>query len=78
MNDCVILKMLDGNLREIRFSWPEQNIESSRGPVEGEVQEMEQVGTSILKENEVCYINGKPFHVFHFSNCFNVCDAEFR
>jgi len=51
------MKMLDGNLREIRFSWPEQNIQSSRGPVEGEVQEMEQVGTSILRENEVCYIN---------------------
>ncbi|KFM74335.1 Cysteine dioxygenase type 1, partial [Stegodyphus mimosarum] len=42
--------MLDGSLHEIRFAWPPET-------EEGETREMEQIGETYLKTNDVAYIN---------------------
>ncbi|CAH1965880.1 unnamed protein product [Acanthoscelides obtectus] len=45
-NSHCFMKMLQGSLQEIRFAWPE---------AEGE--EMKEVGRTIMKTNDICYIN---------------------
>ncbi|XP_076059200.1 cysteine dioxygenase type 1 [Oratosquilla oratoria] len=40
------MKMLDGTLQEVRFQWPSD-----------EESEMVESGRTVLKKNEVCYIN---------------------
>ncbi|XP_017783103.1 PREDICTED: cysteine dioxygenase type 1 [Nicrophorus vespilloides] len=45
-NAHCFMKMLQGELQEIRYEWPKQ---------QGE--ELQEMGRTILKENSVCYIN---------------------
>lgn len=49
-------KMLDGELREVRFAWPTDNAQQGN-----EVRQLEEIGSSVLHKNEVCYINGKQW-----------------
>lgn len=49
--------MLDGTLREVRFSWPEDGTDSTTS-AGGEIREMQPIGESVLETNQVCYING--------------------
>jgi len=51
-----IMKMLDGELREVRFAWPTDNAQQGN-----EVRQLEEIGSSVLHKNEVCYINGKQW-----------------
>lgn len=55
------MKMLDGSLNEIRFAWPEDSNGSTCTATErdGEPQQLEAIGSSLLETNGVCYINGK-------------------
>jgi len=50
------MKMLDGTLREVRFSWPEDGTDSTTS-AGGEIREMQPIGESVLETNQVCYIN---------------------
>ena len=54
--------MLDGALREVRFSWPEESADSTSssaaGGGGGDIREMQPIGEAVLETNEVCYING--------------------
>lgn len=47
-NSHCFMKMLQGELEEIRFEWPKQ---------EGEP--LQEIGRKRLELNSVCYINGK-------------------
>ena len=49
--------MLDGALREVRFSWPEDSADSTIS-AGGDIREMQPIGESVLETNQVCYING--------------------
>jgi len=50
------MKMLDGALREVRFSWPEDSADSTTS-AGGDIREMQPIGESVLETNQVCYIN---------------------
>lgn len=50
-------QMLDGALREVRFSWPEDSADSTIS-AGGDIREMQPIGESVLETNQVCYING--------------------
>lgn len=50
------MKMLDGALREVRFSWPEDSADSTIS-AGGDIREMQPIGESVLETNQVCYIN---------------------
>lgn len=49
-NSHCFMKILQGSLEEIRFAWPEKDIED---------EELKEIGRSRLELNEVCYINGR-------------------
>lgn len=46
------MKMLTGSLCETRYEWPEKKDDEDANP-------MREISRSILRTNEVCYINGK-------------------
>lgn len=50
------MKMLDGQLKEIRFEWPDK--ETQTDVTEGDAGALTVIGTSMLETNGVCYING--------------------
>jgi cysteine dioxygenase len=57
------MKMLDGNLREVRFAWPSDSNSNTGSPatesvVGADAQELQPIGSSLLEVNGVCYING--------------------
>jgi cysteine dioxygenase len=47
------MKMLDGELKEVRFDWPS-----------GSAQELHETSSTVLKVNEVSYINGNNLTFF--------------
>lgn len=49
------MKMLDGELREVRFAWPKEGDMTDN--VAGE--QLEERSSASLKLNSVCYINGE-------------------
>lgn len=60
------MKMLDGSLNEIRFAWPEDGQTGTTCPAtekDGEPQELQVIGSSLLETNGVCYINGNLFAI---------------
>lgn len=46
-NSHCFMKMLQGSLEEVRFAWPKEG-----------GTELEEIGRTPLKLNDVCYING--------------------
>ncbi|CAG0887529.1 unnamed protein product [Cyprideis torosa] len=52
-NSHCFMKMLSGGLREIRFSWPDRNEDSSND------HSMTRIAENLLKTNQVCYIHDK-------------------
>lgn len=56
-------QMLQGTLREVRFSWPDQGHETQQG-LEDVVEDeegrpLEELSRTDLRLNDVAYINGK-------------------
>ncbi|KAG8223283.1 hypothetical protein J437_LFUL001560 [Ladona fulva] len=59
------MKMLQGNLSEVRFAWPEvsevEDKENHSGDITGagpkEGEGLQEIGRTTLKLNDVCYIN---------------------
>lgn len=49
------MKMLDGQLKEVRFAWPDK-AEDGSTVIEGDGLEV--IGETVLKTDSVCYING--------------------
>ena len=47
-NSHCFMKILQGSIQEVRFSWPNN-----------ESEPMQEIGRKELLTNEVCYINGK-------------------
>lgn len=63
-NSHCFMKILAGNLCEIRYEWPQH--ESSINDEENSqncTRGMEEKGRSILRTDQVCYINGKSYRL---------------
>lgn len=60
-NAHCFMKMLQGELEEVRFSWPEKEINYDEiSDTHDEIQSaMQEVSRSRLELDGVCYINGK-------------------
>lgn len=52
-SDCV-MKILAGQLTEVRFAWPSQNADDD----EDQLQPMCEIGRTVLETESVCHING--------------------
>lgn len=54
------MKMLSGQLSEVRYAWPKQKIidDEEDGPQEL----LEEISRSTMEQDEVCYINGEQSH----------------
>lgn len=68
------MKMLDGNLREVRFAWPSDSNSNTGSPATESVvgvdaQELQPIGSSLLEVNGVCYINGN--YIFYILKRYN-------
>ena len=50
------MKCLDGELLETKYDWPSNDFNNN------EEKEMIEKGRTVLKKNEVCYINGIFIH----------------
>lgn len=56
-NSHCFMKILQGELQEIRFAWPKSNNND---------EELQETGRRILPLNDVAYMNGKWFFIFPF------------
>ncbi|KAE8738480.1 hypothetical protein FOCC_FOCC016040 [Frankliniella occidentalis] len=60
------MKMLQGTLSEVRFSWPDSQLDSrpdqqlQEEEADEEGRPLEEISRTDLRLNDVCYINGKP------------------
>lgn len=58
-SDCV-MKMLAGQLTEVRFAWPEKNNdEADDVDDDRHLRPMCEIGRSVLETDEICHINGQ-------------------
>ncbi|XP_044738779.1 cysteine dioxygenase type 1 [Chrysoperla carnea] len=56
-NAHCFMKVLQGELEEVRFSWPEKVLENDNTDINDESSALQEISRSRLELNNVCYIN---------------------